>query len=150
MAIAKNKNKKLSIYVDANVYRNSITPSEYRGICIETNELLFRQQIVGDCTINLAEYFALVHAIMYTKKNKYYHNVFTDSKTALSWVRSGRIKTNLSFNSNSTHSRRFFERCKNIVSNELTVVDFSKCKFLGKNENNKIKKSLWNYCIVVK
>lgn len=68
--------------------------AEYRGVDIETGREIFHIRIPGLATNNSGEYLGAVHGLTYamTKNDKYY-KVYTDSKTAISWVRQKKCKT---------------------------------------------------------
>jgi hypothetical protein len=66
---------------------------KYRLVNIETKEVIFEKIISGNCTNNLAELLGAVHAIGYNTANYLNLPVYTDSQTALSWIRKKLIKT---------------------------------------------------------
>lgn len=74
------------IVVDAATSGNP-GPSKYRGIDLETGEILFQNDI-GYATNNVAEYLAILHAFGYMKKNGIKKVVYTDSQTAIAWLKS--------------------------------------------------------------
>lgn len=60
--------------------------TEYQGIDIATGERLFYANL-GNQTVNIGEFLAVVEAIKYIIKNNYSPRViYTDSKTALAWI----------------------------------------------------------------
>lgn len=64
-------------------------PGGYRGIDLETGEVLFQNNEIKACTNNIVEYLAAVHALGYIKNKRTNHNtVYSDSVTAIAWVRS--------------------------------------------------------------
>ena len=68
---------------------------EYRGVEIKTGKVLFNVGPFEDATNNIGEYLALVHAMALMAKKGEYHNIYSDSVTAISWVRNRKIKTQL-------------------------------------------------------
>ena len=68
---------------------------EYRGVDLKTGEEIFRVGPFDDATNNIGEYLALVHAMALMAKNGEWHNIYSDSVTALSWWRNKKIKTSL-------------------------------------------------------
>lgn len=68
---------------------------EYRGVDLKTGEVIFRVGPFDDATNNVGEYLALVHAMALMAKKGEYHNIYSDSVTALSWWRNRKIKTQL-------------------------------------------------------
>jgi ribonuclease HI len=68
--------------------------SEYRGIDLQTNKVVFHQKI-GIATNNVTEFIAVVHAIAEQKKRGIKLPIFTDSMTALSWVKNKKCNSSL-------------------------------------------------------
>lgn len=66
--------------------RGNPGPAGYRGIDIETSEVLFSQGHLGPATNNVAEFLAIIHALMYCKKNGKHGRVYSDSEIAIAWV----------------------------------------------------------------
>ncbi len=71
-------------------------PMEYRGVEISTGKELFHVGPIAGGTNNIAEYLALVHALArFDQMGDYETPIYTDSVTALSWLRHRRSKTTL-------------------------------------------------------
>ena len=68
---------------------------EYRGVEVKTGKVIFQIGPFEDATNNIGEYLALIHAMALMTKKGEYHNIYTDSVTALSWWRNKKIKTKL-------------------------------------------------------
>ena len=68
---------------------------EYRGVDLKTGEEIFRVGPFDDATNNIGEFLALVHAMALMAKKGEYHNIYSDSKTAMSWWRNRKVKTSL-------------------------------------------------------
>lgn len=60
---------------------------EYRGVETKTKKLLFKQGPFIEGTNNIGEFLALVHGLALLKKKKSDKIIYTDSKTAISWVK---------------------------------------------------------------
>ncbi len=67
--------------------------SEYRGVFTRNAKELFRNGPFPEGTNNLMEFLALVHALSYCKQNGILLPVYSDSRTAILWVRNKEIKT---------------------------------------------------------
>lgn len=80
--------------VDASCLRNPGV-MEYRGVNLKTGEVIFQKGPFEDATNNIGEYLALVHAMALMNQRGEFHNIYSDSKTAISWYRNRRIKTQL-------------------------------------------------------
>lgn len=71
-------------------------PMEYRGVEIATGRELFRVGPYPGGTNNIAEYLALIHALaLLDKQGDRTTPVYSDSRTALSWLRRRRANTTL-------------------------------------------------------
>lgn len=68
---------------------------EYRCINLKTGKVEFQMGPFEDATNNIGEYLALVHAMALMAKRGEYHNIYSDSRTAQSWIRNKKIKTSL-------------------------------------------------------
>ena len=68
---------------------------EYRGVDLNTGNVIFQMGPFEDATNNIGEYLALVHAMALMAKKGEYHNIYTDSRTALSWYTKRKVNTRL-------------------------------------------------------
>lgn len=71
---------------------------EYRGVYSKTGEEVFRQGPFKEGTNNVGEFLALVHGLAFLKQKNSPLPVYTDSKTALAWVKAKKAKTKLEKN----------------------------------------------------
>ncbi|MCL4117768.1 UNVERIFIED_CONTAM: hypothetical protein GTU68_016844 [Idotea baltica] len=71
---------------------------EYRGVDTKTKKQLFIQGPFEQGTNNIGEFLALVHGLAILKKNESNRILYTDSKTAMSWVRKKKCNTKLERN----------------------------------------------------
>ena len=71
---------------------------EYQGVDTATKQVLFKKGPYPEGTVNIGEFLALVHGLALLKKNKSTLPIYTDSITAMAWVRNKKIKTNLERN----------------------------------------------------
>lgn len=82
-------------------------PMEYRGVEVATGRELFHFGPLAGGTNNIAEYLALIHALaLLDQKRDYTTPVYSDSRTALSWLRRRGSKTTIV---PSEENRRVFE-----------------------------------------
>jgi len=76
---------------------------EYRAVDLKARKEVFRSPIYKRWTNNLGEFLAIYDAIRYIEKlekkksKKRYECIFSDSETALAWMRSKKIKTTLEY-----------------------------------------------------
>ena len=68
---------------------------EYQGVDTETKEVLFKMGPFNNATNNIGEFLALVHGIAILEKDLNKKIIYSDSITAMSWVRNKRCKTKL-------------------------------------------------------
>lgn len=85
------------ICVDASCRKNP-GPFEYRGLLINkddgTSRVIFSFRFEYG-TNNIGEFLAVVHALGYCKLNNLDYDIYTDSVTAMAWIRDGVCKTTL-------------------------------------------------------
>jgi len=69
---------------------------EYQGVNTKTKELIFRQGPFAQGTNNIGEFLALVHGLAYFKAmGSKKQVIYSDSKTAMAWVRNKKVRTKL-------------------------------------------------------
>lgn len=71
---------------------------EYQAVDMLTKKVLFKKGPYKDATNNIGEFLALVHGIAYLEKTKKSKIIYSDSKTAISWVKKKKCKTTLKKN----------------------------------------------------
>ncbi|MBB6460125.1 ribonuclease H1 domain-containing protein [Flammeovirga kamogawensis] len=88
-----------SIAVDA-ACSGARGPMEYRGVWLQNGKQMFIQGPYEDGTNNIGEFLGIVHALAFLKQHQYHDTiVYTDSRTAMKWVRDKKLKTTLTKNS---------------------------------------------------
>jgi len=68
---------------------------EYRGVETATGQELFRQGPFEEGTVNIGEFLAIVHALALLKKQKSSMTIYSDSRTAIKWVKMKSANTKL-------------------------------------------------------
>lgn len=68
---------------------------EYQGVCTATGDVLFHKQPIPYGTNNLGEFLAIVHGLAYLKERNQTIPIYTDSETAMLWVRNKKVRTTL-------------------------------------------------------
>ncbi len=71
---------------------------EYRGVDTKTKKQLFIQGPFEEGTNNIGEFLAIVHGLALLKKHDSNRILYTDSKTAMSWVKKKKCNTKLEHN----------------------------------------------------
>jgi len=94
-----------SISVDAAVSGNP-GKMEYRGVDTKTKAEIFKQGPFEEGTNNIGEFLALVHGLAFLKQQDSDRIIYTDSKTAMSWVKKKKCNTKLEPNSKN---KKLFE-----------------------------------------
>lgn len=74
---------------------------EYRGVDTKTKKQLFIQGPFEQGTNNIGEFLAIVHGLALLKKKNSDKIIYTDSKTAISWVKKKSCNTKLERNDKS-------------------------------------------------
>ncbi len=68
---------------------------EYRGVDNRNNQEIFRIGPYEQGTVNIGEFLAIVHALALLKKHNSDLPIYSDSKTAMVWVRNKKANTKL-------------------------------------------------------
>lgn len=71
---------------------------EYRGVDTKSGIEFFRKGPFPEATVNLGEFLALVHGLAYLKERDSNIPIYSDSKTAIKWLRDKKVKTKLERN----------------------------------------------------
>ncbi len=83
-----------SIAVDA-AWNTATGYMEYQGVDAQSKRLIFHQGPYPDGTNNIGEFLAIVHALALLKRNNSNLPIYTDSMTAIAWVRNRKANTKL-------------------------------------------------------
>jgi len=79
---------------------------EYRGVKTATKEIIFEMGPFEEGTNNIGEFLAIVNAAAILKKEGNTIPIYSDSKTALAWVRKKKANTTLKC---SSQNKKLFE-----------------------------------------
>ena len=95
---------------------------EYRGVYTKTGEQIFHQGPFKDGTNNVGEFLALVHGLAFLKQKNSSLPVYTDSKTALAWIKTKKAKTKLDLTANNTILFELIQRAEKwLAENEFST-----------------------------
>jgi len=83
-----------SLSVDAACSGNPGT-LEYRGVYTDTETEVFRRGPYEYGTVNIGEFLAIVLGLAWQQKHKLNMPIYSDSRTAMSWVRKKKVNTKL-------------------------------------------------------
>jgi ribonuclease HI len=98
--------------VDAACSKNP-GPMEYRCVELATGKEVFHVGVLQDSTNNIGEFLAVVHALALLKQKGLDIPIYSDSKTALSWVRNKAVKTTLKQTGRNEKSFELLSRALN-------------------------------------
>ena len=84
--------------------------SAYRGIDLSSGEIVFDVKL-GYATNNIAEFIALVHGLMHKIKNDLEGSVYSDSVTAIAWVKRKQTNSSLKASKKTEKAIEYMTRC---------------------------------------
>lgn len=105
-----------SISVDA-AWNTKTKVMEYQGVHTQTGELIFRKGPYADATNNIGEFLAIVHALALLKQKNNPLPIYTDSVTAMKWVRIQKANTKLLPTKDNIVLFEIIERAENWLKN---------------------------------
>ncbi len=109
-----------SVCVDASCIGNP-GDVEYKGLCTATHEVIFHKSPMPNGTNNLGEFLAIVHGLAYLKKQDRNIPIYSDSETAILWVKIKKVRTKLKRSVDSEEIFNLVERALNwLEANEYT------------------------------
>ncbi|MBE0649571.1 MAG: ribonuclease H family protein [Bacteroidales bacterium] len=71
---------------------------EFRGVYTDTATEIFARGPYDEGTVNIGEFLAIVLGLAWLKKNKLVMPIYSDSKTAISWIKKKQVNTKLEWN----------------------------------------------------
>lgn len=98
-----------SVCVDASCLGNPGLV-EYKGVNTTTHEVIFHKSPIPNGTNNLGEFLAIVHALAYLKRQGKDIPIYSDSQTAILWVRNKKVRTKLKRDESSEEMFDLVER----------------------------------------
>ena len=90
---------------------------EYRGVDTKSKKQLFLQGPFEEGTNNIGEFLAIVHGLAYLKQHNSNRIIYTDSKTAISWVNKKTCNTKLEPNDKNKILFDLVQRALNWLKN---------------------------------
>jgi ribonuclease HI len=96
-------------------------PMEYRGVLVGTGDEIFRIGPLDGGTNNIAEYLAIIHCAAWLHKNRDFTTpIYTDSRTALAWVRKRASNTSITPTAENARVREVLARANSwIKTNDI-------------------------------
>ncbi|UOY09102.1 ribonuclease H family protein [Muricauda sp. SCSIO 64092] len=86
---------------------------EYQGVDTKTKKVLFRQGPFKEGTNNIGEFLAIVHGLAFLKQKGSDRVIYSDSRTAMSWVRKKKCNTKLEKTAGNKPIFELIERAEN-------------------------------------
>jgi ribonuclease HI len=83
---------------------------EYQGVETGTKRVLFSMGPFPEGTVNIGEFLAIVHGLAFLKKHNSALPIYSDSKTAIAWVKNKAVKTKLERNKKNEGLFQLLER----------------------------------------
>jgi len=105
-----------SICVDASCIGNPGIV-EYRGVNTKTREEIFHKNPMPNGTNNIGEFLAIVHGLAYLKNQGKDIAIYSDSQTAILWVKNKKIRTKLERSSDNEEIFELVDRALNWLEN---------------------------------
>jgi ribonuclease HI len=90
---------------------------EYRGVDLLSGKEVFRMGPFAMGTNNIGEFLALVHGLAWMQQNQDYRPIYTDSETALSWIRKKQARTLLENNAETEKLYELIHRAESWLKN---------------------------------
>lgn len=105
-----------SIAVDAACSGNP-GKMEYRGVDVKTGMEIFHFGPLENGTNNIGEFLAIVHALALFKKTNLNIVIYSDSKTAIAWIKAKKARTKLLPNEKNIPIFNLIERAEKWLKN---------------------------------
>ncbi|SFF02275.1 ribonuclease H1 domain-containing protein [Alteribacillus iranensis] len=86
---------------------------EYKGVYTKTGEVVFFHPGIEMGTNNMGEFLAIVHALAYLKKKSSSIPVYSDSATAMKWVRQKKANSSLKRTPETEQIWQLIEKAEN-------------------------------------
>jgi ribonuclease HI len=90
---------------------------EYQGVMVGNNQAVFHKGPFPQGTVNIGEFLALVHGLAFLKQHNSKIPIYSDSRTAMAWVRDKRANTKLPENQTNKPLFELVRRAENWLQN---------------------------------
>lgn len=93
---------------------------EFRGILLhENNRIVFSEKINTKATNNIGEFLAIYYAIKYLYDNKIKMPVYSDSITAISWIRKKHVNTTFTDDNSNKIFELIYQALEFLYTNDI-------------------------------
>lgn len=83
---------------------------EYQGVLTDSKKVIFKKGTYQQSSNNIGEFLALVHALALLKQKKDHRPIYSDSRTAISWVKKKRCNSKIERNKKNEDSFELVDR----------------------------------------
>lgn len=90
---------------------------EYQGVSFPDLQKVFKAGPFISGTNNIAEFLAIVHALTICKNDPKIKGIYSDSKTAIEWIRNRKAKTKIEVSQGNSHILQIIERAETWLRN---------------------------------
>lgn len=101
-----------SIAVDG-AWNTATLDAEYQGVYTRTGKRLFGMGPFAEGTNNIVEFLAIVHALGYCQKHQLNVPIYSDSVTAMKWVKTKKANTKVIATATNEPIRQLIDRAEN-------------------------------------
>lgn len=105
-----------SICVDA-AFNGATKVMEYRGVDLEKRIQIFLKGPYQHATNNIGEFLAIVHALAWMKNNGDTRPIYSDSITAIAWIKRKQANTKLKLTDTNQETFELVTRAENWLKN---------------------------------
>jgi len=96
-------------------------PLEYRGVDLRSGKEIFRQGPYQQGTNNVGEFLAIVHALVILEKKKSSLPIYSDSSTAIGWVKKKHCNTALASDSKNAPLFKLIDQAEEWLAGHTTT-----------------------------
>jgi len=90
---------------------------EYRGVDTKSGAELFKAGPFPEGTVNIGEFLAIIHALAYLKQRNSDWPVYSDSRTAIAWLKKRAVNTKLDPSVKNRELFKLLDRALNWLNN---------------------------------
>ena len=90
---------------------------EYQGVSFPELKKIFKAGPFISGTNNIAEFLAIVHALTICKNDPKIKGIYSDSKTAIEWIRNKKAKTKIEISGANLHILQVIDRAEKWLAN---------------------------------
>ncbi|WDF45374.1 ribonuclease H family protein [Chryseobacterium sp. KACC 21268] len=95
---------------------------EYQGVSFPDLQKVFKAGPFTSGTNNIAEFLAIVHALTICKNNQVIKGIYSDSNTAIEWIKNKKAKTKIEVNEGNLQILQIISRAETwLLNNEVAT-----------------------------